>query len=64
MRIFKVAVMITLVTVVCPASAAEVLTYVYDAKGRIIKVVRSGSVNNSITVYTHDRVNNRKSVRR
>jgi hypothetical protein len=45
------------------AFAAETITYTYDAKGRLIKVVRTGTVNNNVTTdYTHDKANNRKTV--
>ena len=38
-----------------PASAAETITYVYDARGRLVQVVRSGTVNNGVTTgYTID----------
>lgn len=44
--------------------AAETVTYTYDAKGRVVKVVRSGSVNNGKQIeYTHDRADNRKRVK-
>lgn len=43
-----------------PALAAEAITYTYDAKGRLVKVVRSGSVNNNVTIdYEHDKADNR-----
>lgn len=43
-----------------PAVAAETVTYSYDAKGRLTKVVRTGSVNNNVTVdYEHDKADNR-----
>jgi coenzyme F420-reducing hydrogenase delta subunit len=43
--------------------AAETITYSYDAKGRLVKVVRTGTVNNNvITNYTHDKADNRKTV--
>lgn len=43
-----------------PAIAAETVTYTYDAKGRLTKVVRTGSVNNNVTVdYEHDKADNR-----
>ena len=43
-----------------PATAAETVTYTYDAKGRLTKVVRTGSVNNNVTVdYEHDKADNR-----
>lgn len=42
------------------AQAAETLTYTYDARGRLVKVERSGSVNNGVvTTYGHDKANNR-----
>jgi YD repeat-containing protein len=42
------------------AGASETLTYTYDARGRLTKVVHSGSVNNGVTTtYTYDRANNR-----
>jgi hypothetical protein len=45
------------------AHTAETITYTYDAKGRLIRVVRTGTVNNNvITDYTYDKANNRKTV--
>jgi hypothetical protein len=45
------------------AFGAETITYTYDAKGRLIRVVRTGTVNNNVTTeYTHDKANNRKTV--
>ena len=44
--------------------AAETITYTYDAKGRLVKVQRSGTVNNGVTTeYVHDKVDNRKNVK-
>jgi YD repeat-containing protein len=44
--------------------AAETITFTYDAKGRLVKVVRTGTVNNGVTTeYTHDKANNRKVVK-
>jgi hypothetical protein len=52
---------------VCAAGAAlasETVTYTYDAKGRLVKVVRTGTVNNNVTYdYTHDKANNRTNVK-
>lgn len=55
------------VLVALPAHSAETTNYTYDAKGRLIKVVRAGTgatpVNVNIRVdYVHDRSNNRKAV--
>lgn len=45
------------------AGAAETITYSYDAKGRLVKVVHTGTVNNNVQVqYTHDDADNRKTV--
>jgi RHS Repeat len=43
-----------------PAYAAESQKYRYDAKGRLVKVERTGTVNNGVTTeYTHDKADNR-----
>jgi hypothetical protein len=45
-----------------PAQAAETITYKYDAKGRLVEVRRTGTVNNNVTTtYTHDKADNRKN---
>ena len=45
------------------ASADETVTYTYDALGRLVRVVNSGTVNNGVqTVYTHDAADNRSNV--
>jgi YD repeat-containing protein len=42
------------------AQAAETTTYHYDARGRLVQVVRSGSVNNGVTTsYQLDKADNR-----
>jgi len=44
-------------------SDAESVSYSYDARGRLIRVQRSGGVNNNVqTQYTYDKANNRRSV--
>ena len=46
------------------ASASETVIYTYDAKGRVVKVERSGAVNNGVKYeYTHDKANNRRNVK-
>jgi YD repeat-containing protein len=45
------------------ASASETISYTYDAKGRLVKVERTGTVNNGVTTqYTHDHADNRSNV--
>lgn len=44
------------------ASATETITYTYDAKGRVVKVERAGTVNNNVkSEYTYDKADNRKT---
>lgn len=46
------------------ASAAETISYTYDARGRLIKVVHSGTVNNNNQVcYKLDKAGNRINVK-
>lgn len=45
------------------AHAAETIIYSYDAKGRLVKVVHAGTVNNTVTAdYTLDKADNRKTL--
>ena len=45
------------------AVASETSTYVYDARGRLVQVCRSGSVNNDVdTSYAYDKADNRTTV--
>jgi uncharacterized protein RhaS with RHS repeats len=59
-------VLVTMAIVVMPdvaAMAAETVSYTYDAQGRLIRVVKSGSVNNGAAVqYTYDAAGNRVRV--
>ncbi|MGN6849200.1 MAG: hypothetical protein ACTHJK_06960 [Sphingomicrobium sp.] len=45
------------------ALATETITYTYDARGRLIKVVHSGTVNNNVVSnYSYDKADNRTNV--
>jgi hypothetical protein len=45
------------------AWASETITYTYDARGRLVKVERSGSVNNGVKAdYQYDKGDNRTNV--
>ena len=60
----KVIFLIGLTALSQVASAAETITYTYDAKGRVISVVHTGTVNNGTsTTYSHDKADNRVVVR-
>lgn len=44
--------------------AAETQKFTYDAKGRLVKVERTGTVNNGVnTEYEYDKANNRDRVK-
>jgi YD repeat-containing protein len=45
------------------AAASETLTYTYDARGRLVKVARSGTINNGTSAcYAYDKADNRSDV--
>jgi YD repeat-containing protein len=45
-------------------SATETITYTYDARGRVIKVVHTGTVNNNTQAcYKYDKADNRTNVK-
>ncbi|MEA3030532.1 MAG: hypothetical protein QOG13_1857 [Sphingomonadales bacterium] len=45
------------------AMVSETVNYSYDARGRLVKVRRSGSVNNNVTAnYSYDKGDNRTNV--
>jgi YD repeat-containing protein len=50
----------TALVIAIAAQAAETITYTYDARGRVIEVKRTGTVNNNVTRnYTIDKADNR-----
>ena len=54
---------LTVAAIPALAYAAETITYTYDAKGRLVKTERSGTVNNGVKAeYSHDKANNRTNV--
>lgn len=61
MRVSK-ALAVLLLGLSASANAAETITYSYDARGRLVQVARTGSVNNGVTTtYAHDKADNRLS---
>jgi hypothetical protein len=45
------------------AWAGETISYIYDSRGRLVKVVRTGSVNNNVSAnYGYDKADNRTNV--
>lgn len=61
MRLVRTGAAIAAILATIPiVNATETITYSYDAKGRLVKVVRTGTVNNNVTVdYEHDKADNR-----
>ena len=60
MKVTRISALGLLLLSATPALSAETVTYTYDAKGRLTKVVRTGTVNNNVTVeYEHDKADNR-----
>ncbi|MFA6112564.1 MAG: hypothetical protein WC729_01185 [Sphingomonas sp.] len=46
------------------ASGSETINYSYDAKGRLVRVQHSGTVNNNVVAnYTFDAADNRKNLK-
>ena len=61
-HLFLAAIPAACLIVPTAANAGETVTYTYDAKGRLVKVVHTGTVNNNLqTTYTHDKADNRKN---
>jgi YD repeat-containing protein len=55
---FAVSLAIALLVGSAASHAAETITHTYDARGRLVTVVRSGPVNKT-TTYTLDKADNR-----
>jgi len=54
---------LALLAVSAVAAANETITYTYDARGRLVTVVHTGSVNHNLqAVYTLDKADNRTNV--
>ena len=59
-RTEQIALAIAAAAVAVTAMAAETITYEYDARGRLVKVKRTGTVNNNVTtIYSYDKADNR-----
>ncbi|MEA3015109.1 MAG: hypothetical protein QOD42_3654 [Sphingomonadales bacterium] len=59
----KAALAAAALAVTAAAVANETITYSYDARGRLVKVERSGNVNNGVKAeYKYDKGDNRTNV--
>jgi hypothetical protein len=62
-RIEKLLIVLTVAGLAATAMASETITYSYDARGRLVRVVRSGTVNNNVSAnYSYDKADNRTNV--
>jgi hypothetical protein len=54
---------LAIAAVAAAAVASETITYTYDSRGRLVKVVRTGTVNNNVSAtYGYDKADNRTNV--
>ena len=59
----KIAFVFAALAVTAAAMANETATYTYDARGRLVKVERTGTVNNGVKAeYKYDKGDNRTNV--
>ena len=62
-RAEKLLIALAIAGVAAGAVASGTITYSYDARGRLVKVQRSGTVNNNVTAnYSYDKGDNRTNV--
>lgn len=63
MKLEKLLLVLAAIGCAAAAIASETITYSYDNRGRLVKVVHNGSVNNGVqTNYSYDDADNRKNV--
>jgi YD repeat-containing protein len=61
--IVAVSGLLALVCLTGVAAGSETINYTYDAKGRLVKVEHSGSVNTNVVAnYSFDKADNRANV--
>jgi len=59
----KMLIALALAALAATAMAGETITYSYDARGRLVKVARTGTVNANVTAnYAFDKADNRTFV--
>jgi len=59
----RAAILLAVMIIAAAAVASETITYTYDARGRLVKVERKGSVNDNVSAeYRYDKADNRTNV--
>jgi YD repeat-containing protein len=62
-RVEKLLIGLALAALAATAMAGETIAYQYDARGRLVRVVRTGTVNNGVSAnYSYDKADNRTVV--
>lgn len=62
-RVEKALIALSIAALAATAMASETVNYSYDARGRLVQVKHSGTVNNNVTAnYTYDKANNRTNL--
>ena len=62
-RLEKVFIALSIAGLTATAMASETINYSYDARGRLIQVKHSGTVNNNVSAtYAYDKASNRTNV--
>ena len=60
---WEIAAIAAAIGLAAAGSATETINYSYDSRGRLVKVVRTGTINNNVTTnYTYDKADNRTNV--
>jgi YD repeat-containing protein len=59
----KIVIALSIAALAATAMASETINYSYDARGRLVQVKHSGTVNNNVTAnYSYDKASNRTNV--
>jgi YD repeat-containing protein len=62
-RVEKVLIALSIAALAATAMASETINYSYDARGRLVQVKHTGTVNNNVSAnYTYDKANNRTNL--
>jgi hypothetical protein len=55
--------LVVALTAAAAATASETISYSYDSRGRLVRVARTGTVNNNVSAdYSYDKADNRTNV--
>ena len=59
----KALIALCIAAIAATAMASETINYTYDARGRLVQVKHSGTVNNNVSAtYSYDKAGNRNNL--